>query len=254
MTPPPTPEAPTPTPGPGRASAGPTRVSKDGAPSDPARPTVVLLHGLARTHHSLRGLQHHLERAGYPTWARTYPSRRLSIAAAADLIADLIARELPPDRPLAVVTHSLGGIVARYLGARIAFTRIVMMAPPNQGSRVARDLHDKSFFRWFFGPAGQEIGTPDQGSTWPHPSAPCAVIAGTAAPTIGNPTSWITGGGAYFAADQPNDGTLATIETRLPGMAAFATVDASHTWIMNHDRARELALNFLDEGTTGSRR
>jgi triacylglycerol esterase/lipase EstA (alpha/beta hydrolase family) len=208
-----------------------------------------LVHGLARTQHSLRGLRQHLERAGYPTWARTYPSRRLSIAAAADEIAGHIARDLPADRPLAAVTHSLGGIIVRHLASRLAFTRIVMMAPPNQGSRVARALRDRPLFRWFYGPAGQEIGAPDRGSRWPLPLASCAVIAGTAAPTIGNPTSWMTRGDSTFGADEPNDGTLAAIETRLSGMTAFATVDASHTWIMNHHRTRELVLTFLEEGS-----
>jgi triacylglycerol lipase len=215
------------------------------------RPTVVLLHGLGRTHRSLGGLRRHLERAGFETWARSYPSRRLSIGAAADQVAGWIARDLPAGRPLVAVTHSLGGILIRHLGARVPLRSVVMLAPPNQGSRLANALRDRSpyrwFFRWFFGPAGQEIGALDQVRAWPGPVVPCLVIAGTRARAAANPTSWLSRRGPFFGPGEANDGTLAVDETRLPEPAVFAAVDASHTWIMNHPRARELVVRFLEQ-------
>src|SRR5437868_1781197 len=128
-----------------RGAPGQIAADQDGPP------TVVLLHGLARTHRSMAGLQHHLQRAGFPTWARSYPSRRLSIAGAADLIASWIARDLPAGRPVAAVTHSLGGILVRQIGARVPWRRIVMLAPPNQGSRLSRELRNHTMYRWFYG-------------------------------------------------------------------------------------------------------
>jgi hypothetical protein len=211
-----------------------------------ARPTVVLLHGLARTRYSLAGLRRHLERAGFSTWACTYPSRRLSIAEAADDVAGRIARELPAGAPLAAVTHSLGGVIIRHLGARVPFERVVMLAPPSQGSRVAVALRDNRIYRWFFGPAGQEVATPEGDRAWPALAAPCAIIAGTRAQSAANPTSWLTRRGPYFTAGEANDGTLAVAETRLPEAAVFETVDASHTWIMNHAQARRLVVAFLE--------
>jgi Alpha/beta hydrolase family len=214
--------------------------------SDPQLPTVILLHGLARTHRSLAGLQRHLERAGFPTWARSYPSRRLSIASAAQEVAGWIARDFPDGRPLAAVTHSLGGILVRHVAALIPLTRIVMLAPPSQGSRVSRAFRDRPMYRWFYGPAGQEVSASDQHRTWPKLTAPCAIVAGTHARAAGNPTSWVTRRGPYFSFDEPNDGTLAVEETRAADMTAFATVPASHTWIMNNERAREIVVRFLE--------
>lgn len=213
--------------------------------SGPERPTVVLLHGLARTHHSLAGLRRHLERAGFPTWARSYPSRRRSIIEAAHEIADWLARDLPADRPLVAVTHSMGGLVARHLAARIALRQIVMLAPPNHGSRVARFHAGRPIYRWFFGPAGQELASPDRERDWTL-EIPVAVIAGTRGRAIANPTSWLTRGGGYFSDQEPNDGTLALWETALVGITDFAAVDASHTWIMNNRQARELVVRFLE--------
>ena len=216
--------------------------------ADGERPVVVLLHGLARTHRSMSGLARHLARAGFETWSATYPSRRLPIAAAADEVAGRIARELPAGRPLAAVTHSLGGILVRHMTARIPFARVVMLAPPNQGSRLSRALRDQPLYRWIGGPALQEIAAAvGEGAAWPAPAARTAVIAGTRARRGWSPTSWVSRRAAIFAPDEQNDGTLAVAETRLAGMSAFATVDASHTWIMDHPAARALVVRFLEE-------
>ena len=214
--------------------------------SGPARPTVVLLHGLARTRYSLAGLRRYLERAGFPTWARSYPSRRRGIADAADQIADWLARDLPGGGPLVAVTHSMGGLVARHLASRVALQQIVMLAPPNHGSRVSRIYVRHPLYRWFFGPAGQELASFEAERGWPPLEVPFAVIAGTRGRAIANPTSWLTRARGHFTSDEAHDGTVAVDETALPGMAGFATVDASHTWIMNDRRARELVVRFLE--------
>jgi hypothetical protein len=215
--------------------------------SDPL--TVVLLHGLARRAGSLAGMGRALERAGFATWSCDYPSRRTSIGDAARDVAERIAAELP-DRPLGAVTHSLGGVLVRHLGdPRLDWRRIVMLAPPSQGSQVAAALAGRPLFRWFYGPAGQELATPDDGAPpppWPPPPAPTAVIAGTRQRALVNPTSWVSG--RIFADGVAHDGTVAVDEARLPG-AAFATVDATHTFIMNDPTARDLAIRFLRGGT-----
>ena len=58
------------------------------------KPTVVFLHGLARTHRSLSSLRRHVERRGYPTWSQTYPSRRLSVGELAKNLAESIRRDV----------------------------------------------------------------------------------------------------------------------------------------------------------------
>jgi len=214
-----------------------------------ARPVVVLLHGLARTRWSMSRLRRYLERAGYATWSCTYPSRRLSIAACAEGIADALARELPAGQPLAAVTHSLGGVLIRHIAPRISFTRVVMLAPPNRGSRLSRVLRNRPFYRWFFGPAGQEVAAAVEDDLWPALPPSTAVIAGTHAPRSWNPTGWISRLARIFAPGEPNDGTLAVAETQSPGMSAFATVDATHSWIMNDAAARALVVRFLEAGT-----
>jgi triacylglycerol lipase len=207
------------------------------------RPTVVLLHGLARSARSLSPLRRHLEAAGFPTWSRTYPSRKMSVAAAAATVAEWIEADLPRVER-AAVTHSLGGILVRHMPIR--WDKIVMLAPPNGGSRLAASFADRPLFRWFYGAAGQELAAPS--GPWPTPAAPFAVIAGTAAGTLGNPASWVTSTMGTFSGE-PNDGTLSVAETRHPSMTAFATVPASHTWIFRHPETLRLVVTFLETGS-----
>ncbi len=207
-------------------------------------PLVVLLHGLARGHGSMARLSRGLRNRGYETIARTYPSRRHSISYLAGEIADWIV-EHAGDRPVSAVTHSMGGVIVRHLhDPRIRWDRIVMLAPPNQGSRLAAGLVNNPVFRWYFGPAAAELA---DGRAWPPPPAPFAVIAGTRRFSLANPTSWTLG--RRFSPDTPNDGTVAVEETRLEGMAAFAELDATHSWIMNSPRVVDLVEGFLARGS-----
>jgi len=118
----------------------------------------------------------YLRHEGFETWSRTYPSRRHSISyLASELSDELVA--LAGDRPLCAVTHSMGGIVVRHLqDPRLQWKRIVMLAPPNQGSQLAGSIVRNPLFRWFYGPAGAELA---DATSWPAPPAPFAVIAGT---------------------------------------------------------------------------
>lgn len=206
-------------------------------------PLVVLLHGLARGHGSMAKLGAHLRQQGFETWSRTYPSRRHSISYLANALSDELV-EVAGDRPLCAVTHSMGGIIVRHLGdPRLNWSRIVMLAPPNQGSRLAAGLVRNPLFRWFYGPAGAELA---DATTWPAPPAPFAVIAGTRSLSLTNVTSWTMG--RRFPLGVKNDGTVAVDETKLSGMAAFAETDATHTWIMNSDHVRRMIVTFLHNG------
>jgi triacylglycerol lipase len=216
------------------------------------KPTVVLLHGLGRSHRSLGGLERFIARLGYETWSRSYPSRRSSIAELAATVAGRIRIEVG-DRPVIGVSHSMGGILARHMADALDWRGLVMLAPPNQGSRVAAALGGNPMFRWLFGPAGVELGAALRAEPWPPPPLPFAVIAGTVGPSLGNAPSWLVGALGLMPSGEPHDGTVTVAETRLPGMGDFAEVPASHTWLMNHPATRELVRRFLAHGDFSER-
>ncbi|MSP60410.1 MAG: alpha/beta hydrolase [Myxococcales bacterium] len=206
-------------------------------------PTVVVLHGLARTHRSVAGLRRHIERAGFPTWSRTYPSRRMGIAELAREVAERIRADVPGE--VMAVTHSLGGILVRHMADLLPWRGLVMIAPPNRGSRVALALRDHPLYRWFYGPAGQEVTSP---GGWPAPPTPFGVIAGTGGVSVGNPVSWLSRAMRLLPPEVPSDGTVAVDETRHPAAADFITAAASHTWIHDDPVVRDQVVHFLRNG------
>ena len=213
-------------------------------PEGPTRPTVVLLHGLARTAASMRKLESALQAAGYPTWNGGYPSRQADLPA---LAADVIARVRTEVGlgPVAGVTHSFGGILARHIGDRLPWTRLVMLAPPNGGSHVAQRIKGWPIYRWFYGPAGQVVA---DGTSWPPPPAPTGIIAGTRGATLDNPPSWFIKGLGLLPPDEPSDGTVTVSEARGTPHLDFATVNSGHTLIMNHPETLRQVLHFLEHG------
>lgn len=207
-------------------------------------PTVIFLHGLGRTQYSLETLRGHVEAAGFATWTCTYPSRQLGLEDLACHVAERIRREVGDDELLGV-THSLGGVVLRHARDLLPWRGVVMLAPPNQGSAVARRLGSRPLLRRLLGPSILGLS---EDSGWPPPPEPCAVIAGTRGMAWESPPSWLLHGLGLGPTAEPHDGVISVEETRLASLAAFATVDTNHTWIMNHPETRRLVLEFLRTG------
>jgi triacylglycerol lipase len=207
---------------------------------------VVLVHGLWRTEGSFRSLARRLEGEGFAVAAFGYPSRKGTVAEHAGELARALPQLVPADAPrVHFVTHSLGGIVVRQLvherGATAPLDRlgrVVMLAPPNQGSELADVLRRNRVARWLCGPVLAELGT---GSADPPrrlgPVAfECGVLTGD--------RTWL--GPLLFPG--PSDGKVSIESARVDGMADFLVVPHGHSFLMNADDVQRQVVAFLRNG------
>ncbi len=201
-------------------------------------PPVVLLHGLWRGMGAMEPMARHLHDQGFHTINLPYPSSRLALPELVDRLRPLILSHCA-GRPPHFVTHSLGGILVRCLLQDWGGPppgRVVMLAPPNQGSTVVDRLHDRPFGR-LLGPTGRALTTRQVQAEIPPlpPGVECAVIMGR--------RSLIPFFRRWLAAD--NDGIVAVDDGRLAGSEEFHVVDADHTFIAGLPEVRRLVANFL---------
>jgi len=212
------------------------------------RPTgrhlVLLVHGIIRSGGTFGALKEALNERGYDAVAISYPSSRDTIENHAAGLAALLNRQEGSDT-VSFVTHSMGGLVVRHLLARddawkdrLKVHGVVMIAPPNQGSAIARTIKDLAPYRLIYGESGQEL-TPDDAALIPAMTHDFAIIAGG------------KGDGRGYNPLLPgdDDGTVTVAETRLDGAKDFLIVRQIHGLISGHQATIRATINFLTRGT-----
>ncbi len=107
------------------------------------RPLVVLIHGLNSHPEETEGLISAVDDAGFPRGTFRYPNDQ-AIVDSAKLLAEELAEiaESHPDRTVSLVTHSMGGLIARAVVEDPELDpgnvrQLIMAAPPNHGSSLA---------------------------------------------------------------------------------------------------------------------
>jgi len=112
------------------------------APLD--QPLVIVIHGLQSSPSKIDDVCKEFRKVGMPCGVFQYPNDQ-PLADSAKLLSDELEKiaRAQPDRRVALVTHSMGGLIARAVVEddeldRGNVSHLMMVAPPNQGSQLAQ--------------------------------------------------------------------------------------------------------------------
>ena len=206
---------------------------------------VILVHGLARSPDTMKPMAAALKELGYQTTILSYPSRHQSIQILADdhLAPAIQNCQKEGAQKIHLITHSLGGIIVRDYLSRYKVKelgRVVMLAPPNQGSEVVDKIGHWRAFKAINGPAGGQLGTADASP----PKAlgpvtyPVGIIAGDR--SINPINSCMINGS--------DDGKVSIENTKVEGMTDHIVIHRTHPMIMRRQETITLSIRFLQHG------
>lgn len=206
---------------------------------------VVLLHGLAYYSDAMEKLETRLERSGYTVAFVRYPWRKHNPALLAeDAIGAGIdhCRKSGSDQ-IDFVTHSFGGILVRlYLQKHSLeeLRQVVMLSPPNQGTRLVDFLIEVPGFSMLFGPNATVLGTGNDSilDELGPVDFNLAIIAGN---RDVNPLSWLLVPG-------PSDSLVSVESTKVEGMDDHIVLPVIHNTMMRNDTVIDHTIHYLKTG------
>lgn len=208
---------------------------------------VILLHGIARSRRCMSRLASYLrDHSDYTIFNMGYASTRFPLKHHAAALARVVNNIGPEVEEIHFVTHSMGGLVVRHFLADTAanqtsdprIRRLVMIGPPNHGSRMAHLLDYCPAFGWIWGSSGRQMARWQEiQSDLATPPLEFGIVAGgTGKPRGRNP---------LLPGD--DDLTVSIEETRLAGAHDFIVLPFIHS-LFSSPQICHAVLHFLDHG------
>jgi hypothetical protein len=116
----------------------------------------------------------------------------------------------------------------------------VMLGTPNQGSEMADKVASWRFYKWSYGPAGQQLITDQSsfGHIFGTINYEAGILAGSK--SLDPLASWIIG--------KPNDGKVSIASTKIEGMSDHMILPVSHTFFPHNEKAWRHTVTFLKDG------
>jgi esterase/lipase len=207
---------------------------------------VIMLHGILRSNVDMSLICHNFKKNGYATLNILYPSREQALEELSNFVHQKIMTcvDYTPQTKLNFVTHSMGGLIARYYIAQQRpenLGKVVMLSPPNSGSEFADWLSEADvlapLFKRIFGPAGGQLRT-DYEHIDTQINYPLGIIAGSK--SINPLAPWVLAG--------EHDGIVPVERTKIKGMSDHIVIPATHSFMMFNNEVIGQALHFIKNG------
>lgn len=204
---------------------------------------VLLVHGLWNSPVSMVKIGNRLMNENYNVINVGYPSTEREVKAISrGYLKEVIKKNCPnKTKKIHFVTHSMGGIIVRdYINDSeniSRFGKVIMLAPPNNGSEIIDNVKGIKVIEKILGPAGMALGTGEKDipKTLGEAKVPTGVVIGT-----GKLFPFLS-----LFVDEENDGCVTIESAKLEGMKDFKVEKSSHTMITFDDQVIEYVVNFL---------
>lgn len=203
---------------------------------------VILLHGLARSAHSMDRIAQRLTEQGYKVLNVDYPSRSYPIEQLAEQTISE-ALEKCQNFPVNFVTHSMGGILVRQFLSKHQIknlNKVVMLGPPNKGTEIVDKLGNLPGFHLVNGDAGMQLGT--GALSLPNrlgkANFDVGIIAGTQSINL------------ILSSLIPDtdDGKVSVENTKIDGMKDHIEMPTTHVFMMRNDAVIDQVICYLKQG------
>ena len=202
--------------------------------SENHRDVVVLVHGLGGNRLDMWPIGRRLKRLGFKVrnWGYRSVGNRIE-SHATRLAGDLTDLDRQVAGRIHLVTHSMGGIISRTMFAQNDFAnigRVVMLAPPHQGSHVARKL--TRYIGWL-SPSLQQLS--DSADSFVN----------------GLPNSFEQKGIEFAIVESTKDRVIVQGGVHLDGYRDYARVEGQHGILPWYPKTIQLVEDFLVGGEFG---
>ena len=206
---------------------------------------IYVIHGFGGFKLHMTPLVNAIKKEGFVTVNYSYHSFSEDIDSVALKLYTTIKSEKIDS--VSFVTHSMGALVIRSLFKNLkendnfpVIFRIVMIAPPNQGTQVA-DIYHGWLTTFLFGPnvAKLRTGSDSFAGQLPEPTCETGIIAG-----MKGRKPWYNP-----SLNDDNDGNVSLIYTHLQNEKDFVTVHSTHNFMLFQPGVFKLVVSFLKTGS-----
>ncbi len=202
---------------------------------------AVLIHGIADEPYMMWKIEKNFYQRGYSVLNFDYESTEMPMDCVITKLESDIDTVIADYDSVYFVVHSLGTFVVRgYLKNNRSdkFQKVVMIAPPNQGSILAERFEKLKIFHWLYGDAGQKLGKgyDDYWRKYPAPGIPFGIIAGGIGTKHGlNPI--IPG---------DDDGIVGVQETKIEGAKDYIVMPGIHSSLLWQQDVIDQVFYFIE--------